>query len=149
MASTLVFLPGEFCGRRSLAGPWGCKVSNLTEWLHFHFSFFFPINMTTVLCLVTQTCPMLCSPLDCSPPGSSVHGIFSGKNPGVVAISFSRGPFWPRDQTHVCFVSCIAGRVSTYWATGKAPVLLHYYSPAQSLVGCIQGCGRVDSEGLL
>ena len=77
--------------------------------------------MATVVCLVTQTCLMLCNPLDCSPPGSSVRGIFSCKNPGVVAISSSRGSFWPRDQTHVSFVSCIAGRVVTYWAIGKAP----------------------------
>ena len=31
------------------------------------------------VCLVTQSCPTLCDPLDCSPPGSSVHGIFQQK----------------------------------------------------------------------
>ena len=37
---TLVFLPGESQGRRSLMGcsPWGCQESDMTEWLHFHFS---------------------------------------------------------------------------------------------------------------
>ena len=35
------------------------------------------------VCLVTQSCPTLCSPTDCSLPGSSVHGIFPGKNTGV------------------------------------------------------------------
>ena len=34
-------------------------------------------------CLVAQSCPALCDPMDCSPPGSSIHGIFSGKNAGV------------------------------------------------------------------
>ena len=34
-------------------------------------------------CLVARSCPTLCDTLDCSPPGSSVHGIFSGKNTGV------------------------------------------------------------------
>ena len=34
-------------------------------------------------CLVTQSCPTLCDPTDYSPPGSSVHGIFPGKNTGV------------------------------------------------------------------
>ena len=37
----------------------------------------------TVMCLVIQSCPTLCDPTDCSPPGSSVHGDFPGKNTGV------------------------------------------------------------------
>ena len=36
-----------------------------------------------VLCLVSQSCPTLCDPMDCSPPGSSVHGDSLGKNTGV------------------------------------------------------------------
>ena len=36
-----------------------------------------------VLCLVAQSCPTVCNPVDCSPPGSSVHGDFPGKNTGV------------------------------------------------------------------
>ena len=36
-----------------------------------------------VLCLVTQSCPTLCKPLDFSPPSSSVHGDSPGKNTGV------------------------------------------------------------------
>ena len=35
------------------------------------------------VCSVAQLCPSLCDPMDCSPPGSSVHGIFSDKNTGV------------------------------------------------------------------
>ena len=38
-----------------------------------------------------------CDHMDCSPPGFSVHGNSSGKNTGVVAISFSRGSSQPRD----------------------------------------------------
>jgi len=45
--------------------------------------------------------------MDCSPPGSSVHGIFQARVLEWVAISFSRGSFQPRDQT---LISCIAGR---------------------------------------
>ena len=48
----------------------------------------------------------LCDLLDCSPPGSSVHGISQARILEWVAISFSRGSSWPRDQT--C-ISCIAG----------------------------------------
>ena len=36
-----------------------------------------------VLCLVAQLCPTLCDPVDCSPPGSSVHGDSPGENTGV------------------------------------------------------------------
>ena len=43
-----------------------------------------------LVCSVTQSCPALCSPMDCSPPGSSVHGIFQARILQWVAIS-SRG----------------------------------------------------------
>ena len=43
------------------------------------------------LCLVAQSCPTLCCPMDCSPPGSSVHGIFQARILKQVAISYSRG----------------------------------------------------------
>ena len=39
-----------------------------------------------VLCLVAQSCPTLCNPMDCSPPGSSVHGDSSDRNIGEVAM---------------------------------------------------------------
>ena len=56
---------------------------------------------------VTQSCPTLCDPLDCSPPGSSLHGILQTRILEWIAISFSRGSSWPRDRTRV---SCTAGR---------------------------------------
>ena len=51
---------------------------------------------------VTQSCLTLCHPMDCSPPGSSVHGILQGRTLEWVAISFSRKSSWPRDRTQVC-----------------------------------------------
>ena len=42
---------------------------------------------------VTQSCPTLCDPMDCSLPGSSLHGIFQTRILEWVAISFSRGIF--------------------------------------------------------
>ena len=57
--------------------------------------------------LVTQSCPTLCDPMDCSLSGSSVHGILQAKILEWVAISFSRKSSQPRDRT---WVSCIAGR---------------------------------------
>ena len=41
-------------------------------------------------CSVTKTCLTLCNPMDFSPPGSSVHGIFKARILEWVAISFSR-----------------------------------------------------------
>ena len=52
--------------------------------------------------------------MDCSPPGSSVHGILQARILEWVAIPFSRGYSQPRDQT---WVSCIADRFFTIWAT--------------------------------
>ena len=46
-----------------------------------------------VLCLVAQACPTLCDPLDCSPPGSSVHGDSPGKNTGVGCHALLQGIF--------------------------------------------------------
>ena len=56
---------------------------------------------------VAQSCPTLCNPVDCSLPGSSVHGILQARILEYVAISFSRESSWPRDQTCVSYVSCI------------------------------------------
>ena len=49
--------------------------------------------------LVTQSCPTLCDPMNCSPPGSSVHGILQARILEWVAIAFSRGSSRPRDGT--------------------------------------------------
>ena len=57
--------------------------------------------------LVTQSCPTLCDPMDYSPPGSSVHGIFQERILEWVAISFSMESSQPRDRTHVFCISCI------------------------------------------
>ena len=48
---------------------------------------------------VVQSCPTLCDPMNCSLPGSSVHGIFQAIVLEWIAISFSRGSSQPRDQT--------------------------------------------------
>ena len=49
-------------------------------------------------CSVAQSCPALCDTMDCSPPGSSVHGIFQARILHWVAISYSRESFRTRDQ---------------------------------------------------
>ena len=46
---------------------------------------------------VAQSCPALCDPMDCSPPGSTIHGILQARVLEWGAISFSRGSSQPRD----------------------------------------------------
>ena len=67
-----------------------------------------------VCVFIAQSCPTLCNPMDCSPPGSSVHEIFQARILEWVTISFSRGSSQPRDRT---LVSWTAGKFSTNWAT--------------------------------
>ena len=65
---------------------------------------------------VTQLCPTLCDPMDCSLPRSSIHGIFQARVLECIAISFSGGSSQPRDWTQV---SHFVGRCFTIWATRK------------------------------
>ena len=136
-------------GSAGILSPWGRKESDMTEWLHFHFSLSaeipsLPLALfivmlpkqliehceSTILQFrkeklyqsrlsegtrgyfeseseVSQSCPTLCDPTDCSLPGFSVHGIFQARVLEWVAISFSRGSSRPRDWT---WVSQIVGR---------------------------------------
>ena len=119
------------------------------------------------VCLVTQSCPTLCNPMDCSPPGSSVHGDSPGKNTGVRCHALLQGifptqgsnpgllhcrrilfpsepPGKPKNTTvgslsllqgifptqELNWVSCIAGRFLTSWATREAHIRhTVYYFP--------------------
>ena len=56
-----------------------------------------------------QSCLTLCDPMDCTPLGSSVHGILQAIILEWVAMTSSRGSFQPRDQTHISCTSCLAG----------------------------------------
>ena len=65
--------------------------------------------------VITQSCPTLWDLMDCSPPGFSVLEILQARILEWVAIPFSKGSSLPRDRT---WVSCIADRFFTVWATG-------------------------------
>ena len=90
--------------------------------LHPHFMgslpSYVPVSLFRVcsmraVCLVTQPSLTPCDPLDCSPPGSPVHGILQATMLEGVALPFSRGSSQPRDQTCVSCISGIAGRFFT------------------------------------
>ena len=139
------------CGSWALE-PWlSCRSNGLTCPMAHLIR---PRDPTCVLCrqmlyhwgkvevLVVRSCPTLCDPMDCSPPGSLVHGILQARilkwgaipfysPPGSLvhgilqarilewgAIPFSRGSSRPRNQT---WASCIAGGFFIIWATGEAP----------------------------
>ena len=96
---------------------------------------------------VAQSCPTLCDPVDCSPPGSSIHGILQARILEWVAISFSRGSSQPRDQTQV---SHIAGRRFNLWATrdvSQVARLVTNLAANAGDVGSIPGLGRSSREG--
>ena len=63
---------------------------------------------------VAQSCPTLCNSMDCSLPGSSIHGILQARVLEWDAISFSRGSSWPGDRTRVFHT---AGRRFSIWVT--------------------------------
>ena len=66
------------------------------------------LGVCVCMCVCTQSCLTLCNLMDCSLPGSSVHGIFEARILEWVAIFFSRGSSQPRDRTHVPCGSCTA-----------------------------------------
>ena len=58
-----------------------------------------------------QSCPTLCNPMACSPPGFSVHGILQARILEWVAMPSSRGSSWSRDQTQASCISYICRQV--------------------------------------
>ena len=84
---------------------------------------------------VAQSCLTLCNPMDCSLPGSSVHGISQARILEWVAISFSRESSPPRNRT--C-ISCIAGRFFTAQPPRKPRGVLA--AAAKSLESCLTPC---------
>ena len=73
---------------------------------------------------VTQSYLTLCDPMDCSPPGSSVHGILQARVLEYADIPFSRGSFQLSDRTQV---SWNAGRFFTAWVTRDTQTLFNYF----------------------
>ena len=82
---------------------------------------------------VAQSYPSLCSPMDCSLPGSSVHGIFQARTLEWVAISFSSGSSRPRDRTWL--PHC---RQNLYF--------LSHAAAAKSLQSCPTLCDPIDGS---
>ena len=85
------------------------------------------LQRTLTLCmhgLVTQSWLMLCDPMDCSPPESSVHGILQARILEWVLIFSSKGSSWPRDQTHISCISCTGRQILYHCTTWKALLMI-------------------------
>ena len=106
-------------------------------YVHFHifskslqwylYTGFYIVVIFVVFYLLSHV-QLFCNPMDCSLPGSSICGIFQARVLEWVAISFSRGPSWPRDQTQV---SRIVDRGFTVWATREVRISCKYtYIPS-------------------
>ena len=103
--------------------------------------------MTCVLC--AQSCPTLCDPLDCSPAGSFIHGIFQARILEWVATSYSRGSFWPRDRTRVSCNSCLGRQIllplNHVGSPRNIKVCVYiYFVVVQSLKSCLTLCDPMD-----
>ena len=68
-----------------------------------------------------QSCLTLCTPMDCSPPDSSVHGILQARILEWVALPSSRGSSRPRDWISISYVSCIGRQVLYHWCYLGSP----------------------------
>ena len=90
---------------------------------------------------VAQSCPTLLDPMDCSLPGSSLHGIFQARVLEWVAISFSRGSSQPRDSTWI-YPHC---RQTLYRLSHQGRSLL-ITAAAKSLQLCPTLCDPIDSS---
>ena len=66
-----------------------CFCVCVCVFMHVYIHVYMYIYVTPVNCEVTQSCPTLCNPMDCSLPGPSVHGTFQARVLEWVAISFS------------------------------------------------------------
>ena len=91
---------------------------------------------------VAQLCSTLFDPVDCSLPGSSVHGILQARILEWVTISFSRGSSRPRDRTRV---SCIGGDALTSEPPGKPAI---FGDSAKYLKGKSEGRREISGENL-
>ena len=76
--------------------------------------------LARTVCSVTQLWLSLCHLKDCSPLGSSVHGIFQARILQWVVFCYSRVSSWPRNGTHIFCVSCTDSQILYHCATWEA-----------------------------
>ena len=79
---------------------------------------FYPLCVCA--CVYVRSCPTLCSTVDYSPPGSSVHEMFQARILEWVTISFSRRSSQPRDQTQISCAPSMCRWIPCHYTTWEA-----------------------------
>ena len=81
-----------------------------------------------------QSCLTFFDPMDCRPPVSSVHGILQARILEWVAMSSCKGSSWPRDRTHISYISCIGGCVLYHHCHLGSPEKAFFLSNKKDIV---------------
>ena len=84
------------------------------------FTFRSKLDLSLLCGKLLHSCPTLCNPVDCGPPGSSVHGILQTRILGWVAMPSSRVSSQPRDRPVSLMSPALASRFFTTSTTWKA-----------------------------
>ena len=113
------------CGSLDGRGVWGRMDTCICMGENVYICVCVYVCMSANLSHISRV-RLFATPLDYSPPGSSVHGILQARILEWVAMLFSRGSSWPRDWTCVSWGSCIAGRFFITEPVGK-PVYMYMH----------------------
>ena len=106
------------------------------------------LSWCAVMCPQWLSHVQLCNPMDCSPPGSSVHGISQARTLEWAAISSSRGSSPSRDRTCVSCVSWIGRQILHPWATWCSTLFLPILGPWSQRLCCGQSCAAEGAHPL-
>ena len=110
-------------------------------------------NLVLLACVcvcakLLQSCPTLCDPMDCSPPGSSVHGILQARILERVAMPSSRGSSQPRDGNHLSYISCNGGEFFNHYHPLVEKAMATRSSTLAWRIPWVEEPGRLQSMGL-
>ena len=105
---------------------WVCWVYRVSGTRVLYFKLYSIVLLCVCACMHAQLLSyvqLFVTPMDCRPPGFSVHGIFQARILEWIATSSSRGSSRPSDQTRVSCVSCIGRWILYHWTTWQILIL--------------------------
>ena len=121
------------------------RFVRISQWAHVHPPPRSPLYHTVLCCcLVAKLCPTLCDCMDCSPPGSSVHGILQARVLEWGAIAFSGGNNGFAHYKHICIYQnltneCLRHALKTkFTSTNTKPNLNAGWSTDEQVYWCLQ-----------
>ena len=112
---------------------WGKRIPACFKYTYFLIYVIYIFIHKHCCCLVTKSCPTLLQTLDCSPSGSSVHGVLQARILELVAVSSSSGFSQPRGWTYISYI----GRQIITELLGKS---IHKTYTCIKLENIIQSC---------